>query len=110
LDYNGFAFPFTHDTGLLCKQCAENFDTEFKEHYDVCVRMVKFATDSRYEEAGEESFNETDATYAINGMNAVVGFIADKLSGDIDMSRYAPAAIVDSIKTFQGQQKRQNDR
>ena len=74
---NNVDIPKTHDTGLLCHQCAE-LRSEFVDFLENCEEMAVYATQTRYPIRIE--IEEHDANKALQQASTIYNFVLNKLA------------------------------
>jgi HEPN domain-containing protein len=72
--------PKTHNTGILCKLCAES-DIRFENFQETCYEMVVYATNTRYPIRIE--IEEQDAERALRQASEIFDFVSTALRIEI---------------------------
>jgi len=60
LVFKDYDFPFVHDLRSLCLLCAD-FDKQFNDYLEDCVRLTPYATQARYPDNDEIEENEAES-------------------------------------------------
>ena len=73
---SGIEVPKTHETGLLCHQCAD-LDEAFSQYFDDCDQLLFYATQMRYPSRIE--ILDTDAKLALRQASLIYAFSSRKI-------------------------------